>query len=190
MDANSTNPADQREHVAKVRREAELIYSESEVDDACQRIADEISRRTAEEVPVLVCVLLGGIIPTAKIMERMEGPVELSYVHATRYRGRTTGDELVWEAPVYGSVRDRTVVIIDDILDVGDTMLRLEQAVRQAGAKKVIKVVLTKKQRSVPPKTTADIVGLEVPDRYVFGSGMDYHGFLRNLPGIWALARS
>jgi len=174
-------------HIKEVRRTAQLIHDQAAVDRAYDQLAADIQKRLADRVPVIVCVLIGGIVPTANLLGRLEMECDLSYVHVTRYKDSDKGGDLRWIAPVFGSLVDRDVLIIDDILDEGDTLAALEAEFIAAGARNVLKAVLTKKLRSTPSRTEADFVGLEVPDRYVFGSGMDYKGYLRDMRGIWAL---
>jgi len=174
-------------HIKQVRRDAQLIHDQATVDRAYDQLAADIQSRLADRVPVVVCVLIGGIVPTANLLDRFKMECELSYVHATRYKRSTKGSDLHWIAPVFGSLVDRDVLIVDDILDEGDTLAALETEFLASGARSVLKAVLTKKLRSQPSSTEADFVGLEVPDRYVFGSGMDYKGYLRDMHGIWAL---
>lgn len=170
-----------------MRRTAELIHDDATVAKAYDSLAEQVSRSFEGRVPLIVCVLIGGIIPTAELLRRMDIQCELSYVHATRYKHEIKGSELEWIAPVFGSVYQRDVLIVDDILDEGETLAALEDQLLKDGARSVAKAVLTRKIRQSPSATHADFIGLDVPDRYVFGSGMDYKGYLRELRGIWAL---
>ena len=163
------------------------MHDASAVASAYDRLANEINRKYQDSIPLVICVLIGGIIPTAELLRRFDIEYELSYVHATRYKKELKGSDLTWIAPVFGSAYQRDVLIIDDILDEGDTLAALEERLLQDGARSVAKAVLTRKMRNSPSSTHADFVGLEVPDRYVFGSGMDYKGHLRGLQGIRAL---
>lgn len=175
------------EQIQHIRNTAECIHDAAAVERAYDAMADAIHAALADSNPVIVCVLIGAIVATGNILGRLEMDCELTYVHATRYRKATTGSELNWVAPVYGPIAGRDVLVIDDILDVGQTLAALEKKFLADGARSVLKAVLTRKQRGAPSATNADIVGLEVPDRYVFGSGMDYKGYLRDMRGIWAL---
>ena len=186
MNRNQDNAA----HFDRVRREAELLVSREQVERAVERMADEISRDLARADPLAVCVLVGGLVVFGPLVSRFSFPCDLSYLHATRYRNTTRGHDLTWTAPVHGGVRDRVVLVVDDILDEGNTLAGIEHALREEGAARVIKAVLVRKQRPVPPVTEADYVGLEIPDRYVFGWGMDYHGKFRNLSAIYAVSEN
>ncbi len=166
---------------------AQLIHDAASVNQAYERLAAGINRTLAGENPLVLCVLLGGLAVTGRLLSRLNLPCEIGYVHVTRYHDKTTGGALRWISDVYGHVQDRVVLIVDDILDEGTTLLEIENRLRALGAARVVKAVLVKKLRT-GVVTSVDFFGLEVPDKYVFGCGMDYHGKCRNLPEIYALA--
>lgn len=176
-----------------VYRSAECLFGEQEVDaiiaSMAERLDRELSDTDAGEV-VALCVMTGAVILAGKLLPKVESPLLLDYVHATRYRGATTGGDLAWlkrnELPVDG----RTVVLIDDILDEGYTLEAIARHCEAQGARRVITVVLAEKRHGRGCGFQADIIGLEVPDRYVFGYGMDYKGYWRNAPGIYAVVES
>lgn len=168
---------------------ADLIYSETEVEAAIGRLADAISADLGDQMPVLLCVMVGGLVAAGRLLPRLGFPLEVDYLHATRYRGETSGGELVWLARPRTSLEGRTVLIIDDILDEGHTLQGILEDCRERGAAEVRTAVLVRKRHGrCVPGVSAEYVGLEVDDRYVFGAGMDYKGFLRNAPGIYAVA--
>lgn len=169
-------------------RTAELLYSEQDVEAALDGMAGQITAQLADSNPLLLCVLTGGIIPTGKLTTRLDFPLQLDYLHATRYRGATRGGELNWIAHPSISLRDRVVLIIDDILDEGTTLAAIIEHCRDEGARHVYSAVLIDKRHDRKfHNIKADFTGLEVPDRYVFGYGMDYKDYLRNAPGIYAV---
>ena len=136
-------------------------------------------------------VMTGGLILAGRLLPKLIFPLQVDYLHATRYRGDTSGGELHWIAHPSFPLKDRTVLVMDDILDEGLTLQSILQACRNEGAKDVFSAVLVKKlhDRCID-NVIADFVGLEVEDRYVFGCGMDYHNYHRNLPGIYAVKGS
>ena len=174
----------------QTREQAERLYSQRDIETAIARMAADITSEIAAENPLLLCVLNGAIMPFAQLLKHLDFPLQTDYVHATRYGEKLTGEGLYWLARPATSVHGRTVVIVDDILDEGITLAAIEQTLQQKGAEKILKAVLVQKQLPQPAATTADFVGLTVPDRYVFGYGMDYKGYWRNLPGIYAVKRS
>ncbi|HSJ49647.1 MAG TPA: hypoxanthine-guanine phosphoribosyltransferase [Gammaproteobacteria bacterium] len=176
------------EQARQVLQEADELYSVSEVDAAFEDLARRISACMAADNPLFLCVLTGAIIPAGQLLTRLDFPLEVDYLHATRYRGETRGRDLQWIARPQTPLKGRVVAVVDDILDEGHTLAAILDYCRQEGAAAVYSVVLVDKQhdRRVPG-LKADFHGLVVEDRYVFGQGMDYKGYHRNLPGIYAV---
>ncbi|HUS25096.1 MAG TPA: hypoxanthine-guanine phosphoribosyltransferase [Candidatus Binatia bacterium] len=169
-------------------RSAECLHDAQAVQHAYDRLAARITAKYAALDPLFLCVMIGGLVPAAELTRRLEFPFELDYLHATRYRGRTTGTDLVWKAHPTTALSRRHVLVIDDILDEGHTLLAVQQALRAEAPAGLETVVLCEKRHARRAAgARAEYVGLEVEDRYVFGCGMDYKGYFRQLPGIWAV---
>lgn len=177
------------EHIKRVYIEADLLFSEAEVDAAINRMAQSISEQLMDANPVVFTVMNGGLVIAGQLLPRLNFPLEASYLHATRYRNSTSGHELEWKVPPMVEFRDRPVLIIDDILDEGHTLAAIIDYCQAQGAASVQCAVLVDKKhdRKARPDLKADHVGLEVEDRYIFGYGMDYQGYWRNAPGIFAV---
>ena len=167
---------------------SERIADNAEVMAAVERIADALNE-TYRDTEVLVLVVMNGaMIPASWILTRLRFPIVIDYMHVTRYRGSTEGHELYWIAHPRHELRDRHVLVIDDILDEGPTLGAVLDHCRQAGTLSVRCAVLAEKIHDRRARgVAADFVGLTVPDRYVFGCGMDYAENLRHLDEIWAL---
>lgn len=153
-------------------------------------MAAQISARLAGRDPLLVCVMTGGVVPFGKLLPRLAFPFQIDYVHATRYQNTLMGGALEWRVPPAQNPNGRPVLLIDDILDEGATLAGIEARYRAEGANEVYKAVLVVKNRARTHDTAVEFYGLEVPDRYVFGYGMDYKGYLRNACGIFAEAET
>ena len=166
---------------------ADRLYAPGEVEAALERMAAAITRDLRGREPLVVCILNGGVVPFGKLLPQLQLPLDTDYIHATRYRGATRGGELHWLAGPAVPARGRTVLLVDDILDEGATLAAIEQRYRESGADAVYKAVLVVKQRSRVTPISVEYAGVEVPDRYVFGYGMDYKGYLRNAPGVYAV---
>lgn len=175
------------DHVRQVLAEADCLYSQAEVERELDRLAEEISARHANSNPVILCVMTGGLIPAGHLLTRLDFPLEVDYIHATRYAGGTRGGELSWQTEPDIELQDREIIIIDDILDEGVTLAAIVDYCRQQGARRIFSVVLVEKRHDRKNGIRADYVGLEIEDRYVFGYGMDYKGYLRNAAGIYAV---
>lgn len=167
--------------------DAELLCPKEEVEAALDRMAGEIGARLGARDPLILCVMMGGLIPTARLLARFDFPLQLDYVHATRYRGATRGGELHWKCRPETPLAGRVVLVVDDILDEGWTLAAILEDCRARGAQEVHSAVLVSKRHDRKAPVAADYVGVEVEDRYVFGYGMDYLGYLRNAPGIYAV---
>lgn len=172
----------------EVLARADRLYAPEAVEAALDRMAQAIGQRLAAVNPLLVCIMTGGVVPFGKLLPRLQFPLEIDYVHATRYGDKLHGGELHWRVGPGLDPRDRVVLLVDDILDEGNTLAAIEARYRADGAREVHKAVLVVKDRARSGGVTVEFKGLDVPDRYVFGYGMDYKGFLRNAPGIYAEA--
>lgn len=166
--------------------QAERLYDQAEVEAAVDRMAEAVTADLADRDPVLMCVMNGGLIPTAMLMTRLQFPLRVDYLHATRYRERTSGTDLQWKKHHEVDLTGRTVLVIDDILDEGYTLAAILKHCRDEGAAEVRSAVLAHKLHDRGVDLEADYVALTLPDRYVFGYGMDYKGYWRNAPGIFA----
>lgn len=166
----------------------DCLVTPDEMQAAYTRIADEINVALSGSLPVVLAVMNGGLVSAGQLLPRLDFPLELSYLHATRYRGATSGGALKWLAQPDVELVGRDVLLVDDILDEGHTLKAVREWCLSAGAKQVWIAVATDKHHDrKTPGLAADFVGVTVPDRYIFGEGMDYHGYFRNLPGIHAL---
>ncbi|HBP99168.1 MAG TPA: hypoxanthine-guanine phosphoribosyltransferase [Gammaproteobacteria bacterium] len=176
------------ELIKAVSSRATCLYSEQDVEMAIDAMANAISGRLHAHNPILLCIMNGGLILTGRLATRLKFPLQMDYLHATRYRNKTRGAGLHWDRYPGISLEGRQVLVIDDILDEGDTLAAVMAHCQALGVRDVLSAVLVDKQHD--RKTTnlkADFVGLEVPDHYLYGYGMDYKGYLRNAPGIFAV---
>lgn len=178
------------DEVKAVLEQASVLYNEAEVEAALDRMAQQITASLADKNPLLLCTMIGGIVTAGKLLTRLSFPLGIDYIHATRYRGETHGAELHWIARPSESVAGRDVLIIDDIFDEGLTLKALVDDCRQSGAAEVYTAVLVEKKCPKRCDLDVDFLGLRVENRYVFGYGMDYKGYLRNANGIYAVKES
>lgn len=168
-------------------QEAELLYSPTQISETMDRMATRISAALAHRDPLVLLVMNGGFVLGAHLLARLNFPLRVGYLHATRYRGQTRGGEIIWLAHPRPSVTDQVVLVVDDIFDEGDTLQSILAEIHQAGAQAVYSAVLVNKRHDRKPAgLTVDFVGLDAPDRYVFGCGMDYQEYWRNLTAIYA----
>jgi hypoxanthine phosphoribosyltransferase len=172
-----------------VLKSAECLYSFTELNEALDRMASEITNQLKDTNPLVLCVMSGAMIPTGHILTRLHFPLEVGYLHVTRYQGTNRGGDLHWLVEPRQSLLNRTVLVIDDIMDGGLTLSAIIDYCRQAKCKDVQTAVLVSKKRKREPGVDfePDYVGVETEDRYLFGFGLDYNEYLRNVPGIYAV---
>jgi hypoxanthine phosphoribosyltransferase len=167
--------------------DSDLIASADEVQAAVQRLAAEIQREFAQKYPLVLAVMGGAVVFAGQILPRLRFPLDFDYVHASRYGALTRGQKIEWRVKPPALVRGRAVLVLDDILDHGQTMAAIRAGLLDLGAQSVQCAVLVEKVLKEPKPIKADFVGLTIPDRFVFGCGMDAKGFWRNLPEIRAM---
>ena len=165
---------------------AELLYSEAEVEAALDTMAATINQQLANTNPLVLCVLNGGIITAGKLLTRLTMPLTIDSINASRYQNQTSGGTIEWLLKPKQALQNRIVLIIDDVLDEGITLAAIKAYCYEQGASKVVSAVLIEKLLAHDKPSYADFIGLTVPNRYIFGYGMDYKGYLRNAPGIFA----
>jgi len=175
------------EEALAVYRRADRLYDLDQIEQSLDRMSGDIRARLERRNPLALCVMNGGLVPFGRLVSRLDFPMQLDYIHATRYRGHTQGGDLRWVKRQDEPMQGRSVLIVDDILDEGYTLRALITECREQGAREVYTAVLAVKLHDRGCGLTADFFGLEVEDRYVFGYGMDYKGYLRNAPGIFAV---
>ncbi len=176
---------------ASVLANSEVIHDRATIERAIAAMAIAINDDFAGTVPVYLTVM-NGALPFAGALALDIGALgvdlQFDYLHATRYRGETTGGELVWKHRPSTPLQGRRVLLVDDIIDEGHTLAGVRAWCLEQGASDVrIAALVVKRHGRCVDGLCADYAGLDVPDRYVFGYGMDYHEQGRNLPQIMAL---
>lgn len=175
--------------IKSVYEKSSCLFTSNEVAAALDRMAINIHDKLKDKNPVILCVMVGGLVPLGNLLLRLDFPLEVDYVHATRYRGEITGGDIHWKVKPSANLEGRTVLIVDDILDGGVTLAAIIEEIKKMGANEVYSAVLVDKYRKRVPNglQKADFVGLQVEDHYIFGYGMDYNEYLRNAPGIFVV---
>jgi hypoxanthine phosphoribosyltransferase len=174
----------------KILETADLLCDEGEVRAAIARIATEISACLKDRNPLVLAVMGGSVFFAGQLLPQLRFPLEFDYVHASRYGNATSGGQVIWKVEPHENVRNRTVLVLDDILDGGETLAAIRDRVRSRGAAAFYSAVLTDKDIGHDKPIVPDFVGLQLPNRYVFGCGMDVSGAWRNLAAIYAVKDS
>jgi hypoxanthine phosphoribosyltransferase len=170
---------------------AEEIFDAAAVQAAVKQVAGALNARFDDPkdaaFPLVLGVMGGAVVFTGQLLPQLNFPLEFDYIHVSRYGDDDQGGRVVWKVIPRPNVAGRTIIVLDDILDEGETLAHVKQRLLDMGAAEVLLVVFADKaiKRSKPVK--ADIVGLTIPDKFVVGFGMDVYGYWRNLPGLWAV---
>lgn len=174
----------------KILDSAELLHDADSVRAAIARIGAEISERLGNSYPLVLAVMGGSVFFAGHLLPLLRFPLEFDYLHVSRYGNATSGGKIVWRVEPGENVKGRIVLVLDDILDGGDTLAAIRARVLERGAAALYSAVLTDKDLGRAKPIVPDFVGLKLPNRYVFGCGMDVGGAWRNLPAIYAVRES
>ena len=166
---------------------AELLHDADAVQRALQRVAQEINTALAGQHPLVLSVMGGAVVFSGQLLPLLNFPLDFDYLHVSRYGNEKQGGQLHWKVAPRENVRGKVVLVLDDILDEGETMLAIKQRVLELGATAFYSAVFADKEHGRAKPIAADFVGLTLPNRFVFGYGMDIHGAWRNLPAIYAV---
>jgi hypoxanthine phosphoribosyltransferase len=174
----------------KFLEESDLVLSAAEVQSAIGRLAGEIQQELKDRYPLVLVVMGGAVVFGGQLLPQLRMPLDFDYIHASRYGAATVGGGIDWRVEPPRSVSGRAVLVLDDILDGGQTMCAIRDRLLERGATSFHCAVLVEKILKTKKPIAADFVGLTVSDRFVFGCGMDARGLWRNLPEIRAMRGS
>lgn len=178
-----------KDKVQSIVDRAECLHSMSDLNRALDRMAAEITEQLKDTNPLILTVMTGALIPVGHLVTRLHFPLQMDYIHATRYRGEMRGGDLHWLVEPRISLEGRTVLVVDDIMDGGLTLAAILDYCHQRGAKAVYSAVMVSKirEREAGVNFEPDYVGVTTEDKFLFGFGLDYKEYLRNMPGIFAV---
>jgi hypoxanthine phosphoribosyltransferase len=168
-----------------VLRCARQLFSAAEVAAALAMMAERAGQLLVRANPVVLAMMQGGAFAALELCRRFPFPYEFDYLHVTRYRGGLTGGQIEWIVPPRPSLAGRSVLLVDDVLDRGDTLHEAQAVLRATGVSELHTAVLVAKRIDRIRHPAVDIIGLEADDFYLFGCGMDYKGYWRGLPAIY-----
>lgn len=177
--------------IREVQKHATLLISKETIDATFERLAHEVTQILANANPVIITLMNGGLFTTSELCLRLNFPLEMNYMHASRYHGGVSGKEMKWHKEPNVDLENRVVLLVDDILDGGITLKHAKDYCVAKGAQTTYTLALLDKTSARLPGglEKVDFTGLEIPNEYVFGYGLDYHNYLRNVPGIYAVAK-
>ena len=175
------------EEANNILDDAEEIYSAADISEVLNQLATDITATLYDQNPVVLCIMNGAVIFSGQLLPLLKFPLSFDYLHVTRYNNTTQGGQISWKMLPELNLEGRVVLVLDDVLDEGITLAAIREKMMGDGAKAFYSAVLADKAIGKHKPFKADFVGLTLPDRYVFGFGMDIHGTWRNLPAIYAI---
>ena len=173
---------------SEIMQRSTLLASREEVKAALDRMAVQVNAHYGDRTIIMLMVMTGAVMPAAWLASRLRMPLEMDFIHATRYSGATEGGEIEFRVPPRLNLQGQDVLIVDDIYDIGLTLQMIESYCRTRGAASVNSAVLVRKIHD--RETTGQLpafIGMEVEDKYIFGCGMDAYEHWRHLDEIRAL---
>ncbi len=186
-------PESINEKAREILKNSEQIYSAEQVQKTIMELASELNRDfgSSEQAPPLVMTIMGGAaIFAGQLLPHLVFPLEFDFIHVSCHGNEEYGGEFIWKVIPRQNVINRTVIVLDDIMDEGQTLLHVREKLLDMGAARVVLVAFAEKNTGVTKPVKADYVGLTVPGQFIIGFGMDIEGFWRNLPDIRVLKKS
>ena len=179
------------DEIQNVFKKTNCLYNMDQLNAALDKMAQDITHKLKDKNPLILCVMIGALIPAGHLLTRLHFPLEVDYIHATRYRGTTRGGDLHWLVEPRQSLKDRSVLIMDDVMDGGLTLAAIIDYCNQLGAKAVYTAVMVNKirEREKNVNFEPDFIGVHAENHYLVGFGLDYEEYLRNAPGVYAVAK-
>jgi hypoxanthine phosphoribosyltransferase len=166
----------------------EVLLTADELAAGIGRLSESIRRDVGRRPLTIVGVLTGSIVLVADLIRRLEGPVTVSMVWASSYRGTATSPgQLELRLDLLPDLTGQDVLVVDDIFDTGHTLAALLTELRSRGAANVRSLVLLRKTGRAEVTLQPDFVGFDIPDKFVVGYGLDFDGAWRHLPYLAAL---
>ena len=168
---------------------AELVFDEVCCEVELKELATRVTEKLSDEFPLIIALMNGAAVFAGKLLPLLNFPLQFESIQVSRYRNELKGSNLEWQYPPQGDlIKSRTVLLLDDVLDEGHTLLAVRKKILSLGAKACYSAVFVEKILNVAKPISADFVALQAPNCYLFGYGMDVKGYWRNLPAVYALA--
>lgn len=175
------------EEAQRILEEAEQVCSAADVNTAVTRMALAVTEKLGRSHPLVLVVMSGAVVFAGQLLPQLSFPLTLDYLHVSRYGHDNAGGDLRWLEEPHVNIAGRTLLVVDDILDEGVTLAAIRKHLLEQGAAACYTAVFAEKDLGHEKPIAADFVGVTLPDRYLFGFGMDVSGAWRNLPAVYAL---
>jgi len=165
----------------------EVLISQDEITQRCEELGEEISRDYKYTVPIIVGLLKGSVPFMAELIKYITIDVELEFMAVSSYSGTESMGDVRILKDLDRSIKDRDVLVVEDIVDTGNTLLKVKDLLYSKGASSVEVVSLLDKPSRRTVEIEAKYVGFTIPNEFVIGFGLDFNQKYRNLPFVGIL---
>lgn len=159
-----------------------------EIDSAIAKMAKDVAEDLDDEIPLFVGVLNGAFMVVSDFMKHYPKNCEVSFVKMASYEGTTSTNEVKKLIGINQDLTGRTVVVIEDIVDTGNTLVELKAMFEAQNVKQLKIATLFLKPEAYKKDIKIDYIGIEIPNKFIVGFGLDYDGLGRNIPEVYQLA--
>lgn len=168
-------------------KEFELFITDAEIQAAVEKIANQIKADMQGKNPLFVGVLNGAFMFVSDLMRKLDSSYELTFVSYSSYQGTSSSGVLKEKLPLQVDIKDRVVILMEDIIDTGFTMSRVMEKFRNEGAADVRLATMLFKPTSIKCDLKPDYIGIEIPADFIVGHGLDYDGYGRAYKNIYKI---
>lgn len=179
------NPYKVKEEIAIKDKQFELFIEQEVIEQGIRRIAGQINSELEGKDPIFVAVLNGAFMFAGELMKQVSIPSEITFVRLASYHGTSTTNNVQEVLGLNESIEGRFVVIVEDIVDSGNTMVALKKELEKYRPKEMRVATLLFKPAALRQQLHLDYVALEIPNDFIVGYGLDYDGYGRNLKDIY-----
>jgi adenylate kinase len=163
------------------------FVSAKEIDDALQRLVDEIAEDVGDEIPVFVGILNGSFMLTSDFVKKYPKTCEVTFIKLASYEGVKSSEDIQRLIGLTQDLTGRTVIILEDIIDTGNTLHEVHRIFRNEKVKSLKIATLFYKPEAYKKDFKLHYVGIEIPNKFIVGYGLDYDGLGRNLPEVYQI---
>ena len=174
-----------KEVITIKEKQFELFIEQEVIEQGIKRVAEQMNSELAEKNPIFLAVLNGAFMFAGELMKEVSIASEITFVRLASYQGTATTNRVQEVLGLNESIKGRSVVIVEDIVDSGNTMVSLLKELEKHEPEEIKIATLLFKPAALKQKLHLDYIALEIPNDFIVGYGLDYDGYGRNLKDIY-----
>lgn len=161
---------------------------EKAIDEIASKMNRDFSDSTDSHHPIMLCTLNGAVLYAAELLKRLTFPVEFKAMKLSSYEGTQSTGKVKAELPAgIGDLNGKTVIVVEDIVDTGNTIVAMKQLLEEMGVERIVVCTLLLKPEVYKKDVKLDYVAMSIPNRFIVGFGLDYNELGRNIKDIYVL---